>query len=280
MSTLQALLKEVVRSSDLIIRDEVFRALIRCLTPTEACNLCFDPVTDDHFVRAYLLRKIAEDAALDWKDCHSRLVERLLDLIRLEKGKTKIRSGASLSRIIEVTPPALKSEIIAELLWSESRAIRKQALKHLRRTWISSLQDEVLRSFHKYGDLEGLDVLIRHAPVQLLMEHWNAFAQSVAGSAAFTKLFMRLAPLSEEHWAVLKTLDPVTYLYVATKQKKAIPETDLLDIYLAARWSDKRSLVIWCIGVIGLPSLLEHIIEIERNTSPEEVAQKWLENAG
>lgn len=254
---------EYLQSEKTLEREAMVAAMVACLSPEEACEAVEPNIRVDHPVQKSLQRKINRDIVkYGFLDCHDELIRRLITNFEYLPYKRKQGCANWLRSLYYNSLPLHQIEIIHFLVNSKYVPVRDQGYKILKDHWMEDYHDLLIRSWHLHHDEKCAILLIEKCDIELVLSELNTLERVLSRSSRIAKLFIKVGatyPLTLER---LKQIDSITYSYVLVKLNKVLDYNTALDIFNECKADNRIGLFIWCIGQMGLWSVLKHIASL------------------
>jgi len=172
----------------------LFRAMICCLTPEEACRAIDVAFAQNFYYRNSLLTKIADDMRGAYRSYHGKVITQFIHALSTFRGSEQSSCGYCLEILYSSAPRKVKRRIFEALITSRYLVTRRRAYKLLK----SEKEDVVLRDYRlliemawdKYRDGACASTIVNVFPTDYLFAHFDEL-RIVLEDWSYRRLFLK-----------------------------------------------------------------------------------------
>lgn len=240
----------------------IYNALVSCLSRNEASECIMeDQIFFSLPLRRPIIRKVKQDASKKLSKCHLRLFDDLTLLLRDASGYEQQVASQILCELFGVLELPQRTELIQQLLATEKRSLMRRALKLMKQNWQEEYLDIVTRTWAALPTPFVAELMVEHAPFEILRENIPDLITSTIGTRYLTALFKKVQEHTSRYDNLLLSADPITYIYLLTKSGKRLSAPIAKKLYLENYSNERVGLLIWCYGQMGLWEVLKFIAD-------------------
>ena len=225
----------------------IYRGLVTCLESSDKCQLLRTDMEQPGYERRVILSLIAKDLQASFEDCHEQLVDKLVNALPVLSPNKRQSCGYCLETLAADAPGRVALRIVDTLLGMPYRSILDRAARLVSRHW----RDEYLAKLRELSLGEAgaslLRAYVQHEDTARLMERRLELSPRLTGPTR-SLLYHRLATHQPSLIMELADQDPISYVYVATKEGFIVTDDEAFEIASNAYGDEKFGLVIWCLG--------------------------------
>lgn len=233
-------------------------AFCYCLSPEESIELLLGVYRNRLDLRNNALRKVCDDLANSFDDCHKYLVNKLLSEFDSLNAKERQSSGYCLSSLVEVLPTFTKRKTQRFLLKSKYVDVRRRGYKSLS-TEKKIPVSHVKNAWDNFKDPECAWLIINKLPVEYLLKNRKALLKRLEEGWRTSRLFIRIGAEHPEVVDELKLSDPISYCYALVKLGLSLSDEEAMAIFDQSMMDERLGLLIWAFGRLGLWNVLSYI---------------------
>ncbi|NMA82418.1 MAG: hypothetical protein GX962_00955 [Epulopiscium sp.] len=237
----------------------VFRGLVFCLSPEEACSLLDITFQQEYRKRMVLKNKIYSDIILAYLNCHDQLVNSLMAEMATLPANKRQSAGYCLTYFLSIIPTNKVQEVVSFFLRSKWKQIRDRGYKYLHHNWDDVWAEQVEYNLYQHNELLAARLAIEHFSVEFLKENWQLVFSIVKEHYLVRRLFIKIGSVAPEKLHELKKIDPISYVYVLVKLNMSLNENEAIQIFKENLIDERLELLIWCFGQMKLWEVLEYV---------------------
>jgi hypothetical protein len=241
---------------------QILSAMINTIDASEACREFDTSFTGKNPYRRQLLKKITLDIGRRAESAHWGLIHSLEAGVTTLPGSKRMSAAHDLIQIVSSLQTREGNRVLSDLAMSGNASIRGQVYRLLKEKPNRRLPAFVLKSYLAFGDFEAMRILVNRASLGVLRRaFFDIEAGARASGALLGRLYLRLEGVAPATTKRLKSIDPITYVYVCVRLKENLRGPYLEQLYINEYDSDRAGLVVWCAGQMG------HWISLKRMLS-------------
>lgn len=241
-----------------LLNEDIFKSYLFTLSNEEILQAFWKYIDDPNvykYIRWNLVNRISANGAEKFKEFLNDLI-RLIPIENYEIA-TKLRSVLGQSK--EALPKNYLRRLFDILILNRRRNDRKLACWIARNHFEVKFEQKLFLAWEKYQDAQVIAPLIENERISI-DSHFEIIEAILNDNKVEDwikrKLFLLLAKNDFESIRFLEDLNPVTYLYIATKFKKTVDDKYVIETINNLSDSSLLGLVIWCVGKMGKRELL------------------------
>jgi hypothetical protein len=234
------------------------RAMIECLSLADLCHMLRSEFLYDSYVRDAALRSLASNEQITLNKEYRELLEFFIHQICVLKRKESQAAGLCLLRLAQGCEASLLELAVQSLLDNKYIGNRRRGYKLARNSSApAAFVPTVKKNWDQVQDLEAARFLIEFADPSFIVEHRHEFTNVCQDMPwLIAKIYIAAAKVDPSKLQEIREIDPITFMYVATKIGHKVSDEEAMKIFETSVNSDRLGLLIWCLGRMRLSTVL------------------------
>ena len=255
----------ILSSFESIERDSIlksiFAAMVFCLKPDQACSFFDVSFKQEYKKRLAIMKKISHDIQCKYRDCHRKLLYKLMESIESLPSNKRQSCGYSITYLIEYIPYEDKEKVISFFLASQWKPIRNRGYKYLLQDWNDSWVSQIEENWNKRADFGAARLILEYFPESYLVDNFDILLPILENTYFIRKFYLKVVSFDSSKLNQIRRRDSITYTYILVKLNIKLDDNEALSIFEESKTDDRIGLLIWCFGQMGLWSVLQNIYE-------------------
>ena len=239
----------------------IFSAMVFCLEPDQACSLLDVSFEQEYRKRLVILKKISHDIENQYSDCHTELLNRLMESLDNLLSNKRQSCGHYLTYLLNYVPDEIKHKIILFFLSSRWKSVRKRGYKYLLENWDDFWATQVEENWRKWSGFGAARLIIEYFPESYLVNNFDILLPILENTYFIRKFYLKVASSDSSKLNQIRSRDLITYTYILAKLNIKLDKNEALSILNESKADDRIGLLIWCFGQMGLWSVLQHVYQ-------------------